>query len=133
MGRFRQLAAIDVLFRALLSGELPATPALPLYFYAGSESSGSRGKRFEFLKAHFDQIVSQLPNGPFPATSQLPYVGSGFCDTQSKADLKAYFEPRLEKLNGAPRILAQVLESIDQCIAVKAVQEPNVAAFLKGN
>src|SRR4051812_27748420 len=86
---------IEALFQGLLSGELPVTPASALYFLAGRESRGTLGKRFEFLKAHFDQVVSQVPAGMFSLLAELPKVGEGFCDAQSRSDLKTYFEPRM--------------------------------------
>jgi alanyl aminopeptidase len=116
---------------ALLSGKLPATPASYLLFNAGRDSSAARGVRFEFLKAHYDRIIELLGESLFSGKSQLPSVGAGFCDPQAKIELERYFEHRVDKLLGAPRVLAHVLESIDQCIAIKSVQEPSVTAFLQ--
>ncbi|HEX4773846.1 MAG TPA: M1 family metallopeptidase [Bryobacteraceae bacterium] len=128
---FRDPQAIRTLFEAVLSGKLPATPASYLLYYAGRDSSDSRGVRFEFLKAHYDRIVELLGESLFSGKSQLPNVGAGFCDPQAKIELERYFEHRVDKLLGAPRVLAHVLESIDQCIAIKSVQEPSVTAFLQ--
>jgi alanyl aminopeptidase len=128
---FRDPQAIRTLFEALLSGKLPVTPASYLLYYAGRDSSEARAVRFEFLKAHFDQILQLLGESAFSGKSQLPNVGTGFCDSQAKIELQRYFEPRVDKLLGAPRVLSHVLEGIDQCIAIKAVQEPSVTAFLR--
>jgi aminopeptidase N len=128
---FRDPQAIRTLFEALLSGKLPITPASYLFYYAGRDSSNARGVRFEFLKAHFDRIVELLGESLFSGKSQLPNVGAGFCDSQQKMELQRFFEPRVDKLLGAPRVLAHVLEGINQCIAIKSVQEPSVTAFLQ--
>jgi hypothetical protein len=37
----------------------------------------------------------------------------------------------VDKYQGAPRNLAQVLEGIDLCVARKAAQAPSVASFLE--
>jgi alanyl aminopeptidase len=128
---FRDPRAIRTLLEALLSGKLPVTPASYLLYFAGRDSSQGHRARFEFLKAHFDRIVELLGDSPFSGKSQLPRVGAGFCDAQEKMELQRFFEQRVDKLLGAPRVLAHVLEGIDQCIAIKSVQEPSVTAFLQ--
>jgi len=45
--------------------------------------------------------------------------------------LEAYFTPLTGKYEGAPRNLAQVLESIDLCVARVSAQRAGVAEFLK--
>jgi cytosol alanyl aminopeptidase len=128
---FRDPQAVRTLFEALLSGKLPVTPASYILFYLGRDSANARRVRFEFLKAHFDRLIQLLGESMFSSRSQLPNVGAGFCDPQAKNELQGYFEPRLDKLVGAPRTLSHVLEGIDQCIAIKAAQEPSVTAFLQ--
>jgi cytosol alanyl aminopeptidase len=128
---FRDPQAIRSLFEALLSGKLPVTPAGYLFFHAGRNSDKTRGVRFEFLKAHYDHVVQLLGESAFSGKSQLPNVGAGFCDAQAKNELESYFDPRLHELLGTPRVLAHVLEGIDQCIAIKAEQEDSVTAFLR--
>jgi len=86
---------------------------------------------FEFVKAHFDEILKDNPNiFGFEFGGMLPRVGQGFCDPASRDQVQAFFGPRASKYSGAPRALAQTLESIDQCIANKAAQGPSVAEFL---
>ena len=92
---------------------------------------GRQFARLKFLEEHFDEIVQLIGEKLFGGKSQLPNAGLGFCDLQAKNELQSYFEPRLAKLTGAPRVLSHVLESIDQCIAIKAAQEPSVTAFLE--
>jgi alanyl aminopeptidase len=128
---FRDPQALRFLLEAVLARKLPVTPASYLFFYAGRNADSTRKVRFEFLKTHFDQIVELLGDSMFSGRGQLPNVGLGFCDAQSKGELRNFFEPRLGQLVGAPRVLAHVLEGIDQCIAIKAGQEPSVTAFLE--
>ncbi len=128
---FRDPKAVETLLQAVLSGKLPLTPASWLFFYAGRESGESRRVPFRFLQAHYEAILKLFADNPIFGKSQLPMVGQGFCDAQSKSELKSFFEPRLAELSGATRILAQVLESVDQCMAIKERQEPSVTAFLE--
>jgi alanyl aminopeptidase len=131
MDTFRDPQAIRLLLEAVLGGKLPVTPAAELFLYAGMNTESTRRVRFDFLKAHFDKILQLLGDSTFSGRSRLPNTGLGFCDLQSKKELQSYFEPRLKQLLGAPRVLAHVLEGIDQCVAIKAAQEPSVTAFLK--
>jgi alanyl aminopeptidase len=128
---FRDPKAVRLLFEAVLSGKLPVTPASYLFFFAGEGSTESRNIRFQFLQANYAAILKLFGDNPFAGKPQLPMVGQGFCDSQTKTELKSYFEPRLPELTGAKRTLSNVLEEIDQCIAIKERQEPGVRAFLE--
>ena len=87
---------------------------------------------FNFLKAHFDEIVAKRPTGGgFDFGSEFPRVGASFCDAHSRAELQSFLGPKIDRFSGGRRVLDQTLESIDVCIAQKAAQEPSVVAFLK--
>lgn len=130
MFRFRDPKAVDVLLEALVSSKLPATPASWLFFSAGQGSAESRNVPFRFLQAHYEAVVKLVGDDLFAGKSELPMVGQEFCDATSKSELKSFFDPQLPELTGATRTLAQVVESIDQCIAIKERQEPSVTSFL---
>ncbi len=87
---------------------------------------------FEFMKAHFDELAAKRPTGGgFDAGATFPQVGDGFCSAERRQALQDFLRPRVDKFTGAPRALSHVLESIDDCIAVKAAEEPSVVEFLK--
>ncbi len=131
MQSFRDPGAIKAGMQAVLSGQIPMIQGFALLF-SGQGSGATRKLPFEFLQEHYDQIVKERPTGGgFDFGSVLPEVGASYCDLQSKQQLQAFFEPRVENFTGAPRALSQVLESIGVCIAEKAAQEPGVEAFLK--
>ncbi|HTU44338.1 MAG TPA: M1 family metallopeptidase [Bryobacteraceae bacterium] len=131
MQRFRDPAAIEAGMQAVLSGEIPFMEGAGLLF-AGQIFEKTRVLSFNFLKAHFDEIVAKRPTGGgFDFGSEFPRVGASFCDAQSREELQSFLGPRVGQFTGAPRVLDQTLESIDNCIAQKAAEEPSVAAFLK--
>jgi alanyl aminopeptidase len=87
---------------------------------------------FEFVKANFDAIAAKIPAGStFGFGDSLPFVGSNFCDERSAEELKAFFDPKVDRFAGTRRNLAQVLEGIRICTAYKAAQQDSVADFLK--
>jgi alanyl aminopeptidase len=61
----------------------------------------------------------------------LPEAAHGMCSLEARDQVAAFFKPRIAGFTGAPRILAQVLEEIQVCAAVKAKQGPDVAQFLQ--
>jgi alanyl aminopeptidase len=131
MSRFRDAAAIQAGMEAVLSGKIPFMEGLGLLFSGQGEQS-TRSMALDFMKAHFDEIAAKRPTGGgFDAGAVFPQVGATYCSAAQKEQLQDFFQTRVDKFTGAPRALSQVLESIDDCAALKAAEEPSVEAFLK--
>lgn len=131
MFSFRDPAAIDLGRQAVLSKKVTLADGYVLLF-GGLLYSATSKMPFEFVKAHFDEIMKDHPTiFGFDFGSRLPQAGSDLCDSASRSELQAFFEPRVPNYTGAPRALAQVLEGIDLCIASKTAQQPGVTEFLK--
>lgn len=52
-------------------------------------------------------------------------------DAAHRADASAFFGPRAKNVDGAPRVLASALESIQLCEASHKAALPGLEAFLK--
>jgi len=92
----------------------------------------TRAAPFEFVKANFEAIAAKIPAGStFGFGAFLPFVGVSFCDERSAKELKAFFEPRVDRFAGTRRNLAQTLESIRVCAAYQGAQQDSVTEFLK--
>jgi alanyl aminopeptidase len=118
--------------QAVLTKKVALTDGFLLLLAPGQGYSETRRMPFDFLKAHFDEIMKDKPSiFGFDLGSFLPRVGQSFCDTGSRQELQQFFGPLVDKYTGAPRRLAQVLEGVDLCIASKKAQEPSVTAFLE--
>jgi alanyl aminopeptidase len=133
LASFRDPAAIQAAEQAVLTGEIPMVQGGGyLLLSAGQGWAKTRHMPFEFLRAHYDEILKDRPTGGgFDFGGILPRVGQSYCDAPSRDALKAFFEPRVDKLTGAPRTLSQVLEGIDVCIAQRKAEQPSVEAFLR--
>jgi alanyl aminopeptidase len=128
---FRDPAAIQTGMQAVLHADIPFMQGERL-LYSGQHWPSTRKLAFNFMKDHFDELAAKRPNGGgSDAGAQFSRVGASFCDSESEDELKNFFEPRVSKFVGAPRVLAQTLEGIKSCIANKAAQEPSVEQFLK--
>jgi alanyl aminopeptidase len=89
-----------------------------------------REDAWEFVKSHYDAIVARVP----PETlGNLPAYANGFCDPTRRAEIEAFFAPRVASLPGGPRNLSKTLERIDQCVAFRKAAEPEVRAFLSSS
>jgi cytosol alanyl aminopeptidase len=132
MYSFRDPAAIELGMQAVLAKRVALSEGYPLLF-AGRENPSSNKVAFEFVKVHFEEIVRDHPRmlGTIDFGSLLPQVGSGLCNNVSRSEFQAFFGPIVSSYTGAPRMLAQVLEAVDLCIASKAAQQPGMTEFLK--
>ena len=131
MSSFRDPAAIELGMKAVLNGDVPFLEGAALLF-SGQSQDSTRKLPLNFLKAHYDEIVSKMPTGGgFDFGSVLPEVGGSYCDAASRDELKTFLAPKVDKFVGAPRALDQVIEAIDLCTAIKAAQGPSVEKFLE--
>jgi alanyl aminopeptidase len=129
LGLFPEPALVERALPLFLSSETDARESDAILFAASGEP-GSRQLVWDFVRAHYDEIVARLPR---EETSVMPLLAGDFCDAEHRREIAEFFRDRIEKLPGGPRRLAQTLETIDLCIASRAVQEPSVREFLKGS
>jgi alanyl aminopeptidase len=92
----------------------------------------TRRMPFDFVRRNLDALLKTLPREVgADYAAYLPRVGSGFCTASDRAELEAFFQPKVEQYSGGPRTLAQTLERIDLCIARRQALGPSLADFLK--
>ena len=132
MTSFHDPDAINAGFQAVLSKTIPLVDGFALLLSAGQSYPDTRKMPFQFIQAHFDEIMKDHPSvfgndvGSF-----LPFSGGSFCDAASRGELQSFFGPKVDQYAGAPRNLAQALEGIDLCIARKTAQQDSVRVFLE--
>ncbi|CCF68906.1 hypothetical protein KOJCDNHJ_01590 [Xanthomonas citri pv. punicae] len=86
----------------------------------GHSNERSHDSMWAWFTANFDRIVQR--SGSFDGGG-LPALGaSGGCSVEEADRLDAFFKPRLAKLSGADRGLAQTGETIRLCAALKQSQ-----------
>ena len=84
-----------------------------------TETEAGRQARREWLDKNFEAIQSQL--APGGATLVYGYAG-GMCSEAEAATVEPKFAERLRNLEGGPRTLAQAIEGIKLCAALKDKQ-----------
>jgi len=89
MTAFRERAALELGMQAVLAKQVALADGFPLL--VGSSTAPVSGTvRFHFVKANLDELMEDHP-AVFGRDlgMLLPYVGFGFCDTASRAQLQA--------------------------------------------
>jgi len=127
LGLFQDPEIVNTALPLALSGEFDVRESLGILF-APSERRQTRDLAYDFVKRNWDLMVAKLPTD---TGAYAPYVAAGYCDAEHRKDAESFFTGRSTKFTGGPRVLAQVLEGIDLCIAYKNAQEASVTEFLK--
>jgi hypothetical protein len=94
----------------------------------GFQNPRTRTMAYNFVKEHYDAISNKLPE-PYRAYMAFTFVA--LCDDAKKKEIEEFFKPKIEKLDGGPRVYAQALEQLSLCSAARKAQTPGVVAFLK--
>ena len=84
-----------------------------------TETAAGRQARREWLDANFEAVQAQL--APGGASLVYGYTG-GMCSEAEAVTVEPKFAERLRTLEGGPRTLAQAVEGIRLCAALKAKQ-----------
>jgi alanyl aminopeptidase len=127
LGLFQDPAIIKIALPIVLSDEFDNRESLSIVF-ACAERRQTRGFAYSFVKQNWDDLIAKLPTDTGAST---PYVAAGYCDAEHRQDAANFFSGRSTKYTGGPRILTQVLEGIDLCIAYKNAQQASVTEFLR--
>ncbi len=93
-------------------------------------ANSARGDRlFAFLQEHWAELFQRVPDAS-TGGGTLITMGTGFCSAEDAARVEQFFNAHMADLR-APRVLAQTLEGIRGCAALRAAQGPALEAFLK--
>ena len=85
---------------------------------------------YAWLLEHTDEIISKITGGL--ATRIIPSLGSSFCTVERANDWQAFVTDHAEQMPGYERTLAQALENVHLCAALReASSDELVAAFEK--
>jgi len=86
-----------------------------------------------FFREHQAEIMKTMPQdgtaGPF---ARISGVFTASCRAEQRAVVTAYVQQTFGVLPGGKRTVAQNLEQMEQCIARRAVLEPELSAWLAG-
>jgi aminopeptidase N len=125
LGSFRDPALVDRGLKRALTGDLRSQD-MAIYLSQFFANPDARDRAFAFVVENWAALAPKLTI--FGADTYLIRSMSNFCDAESRDRVKAFFTEH--KLPAAERTLDQTLETINNCIALREKQAPNVAAWL---
>ncbi len=122
-----------VLVKTLQNAGLDGTFKQSEFRGIGSRQMGRQATTeltFAWLLENTDEIVSKVTGGL--ATRIIPSLGSSFCTVERANDWQAFVTDHAELMPGYERTLAQALESVHLCAALReASSDELIAAFEK--
>ena len=97
------------------------------------ETEANRALAEAFYRAHGDELTKRLPKDEVTGTlAGQVHLFTGACDGKTRDDRAAEVTKRFANEPGGARVVAQAIEAMDQCIATRAVLEPEVRGWLGG-
>ena len=127
MGAFEDPKIVDQAMALVLTDEFELRESIGL-LQGGFANRKTRVTAYNFVKEHYDAISEKLPLAYRP---YMAYTVVALCDEGRRAEIEAFFKPRIEKLDGGALVMKQALEGMSLCAAQRKAQQPGVTAFLK--
>ncbi|HSK05553.1 MAG TPA: M1 family aminopeptidase, partial [Kofleriaceae bacterium] len=104
-----------------------------MWMLYGARTQANLAVAQQFFRDHAAAIMKRVPSAetatPFARMSGL---FTATCRAEERDAVAAYVKATFAPLPGGPRIVRQNLERMDQCIASRALLEPEVKAWLEG-
>jgi alanyl aminopeptidase len=126
LGKFRAPALAERARELAISGDFEVREAARVLFDQMSEPT-QKSAAWAWYRKNLDRIVKVAPRG---GGAYMALVGNSFCDAEARKQFVETFEERNKKALGGPRVYAQVLERIDQCIAMRQAHGPALAKLI---
>lgn len=127
LARVEDPALVRKLQAALLEGKFQGSEFLGIVFRQMMREATTE-LTHAWLVENYDDIIEQLPDS-YRARA-LPAFGSAFCSAERADEWQAFIEARAEQLPGYERTLAQAIETVRLCAALREAKATElVAAF----
>ncbi len=127
LARVEDPALVGKLQAALQEGKFEGSDFLGIVFRQMVREATTE-LTYEWIRESYDEIIELLPDS-FRARA-LPAFGSAFCSVERADEWQAFIEARADQLPGYERSLAQALETVRLCAALREAKAAElVAAF----
>lgn len=116
----------SIIDELLLSDRIRSNEATRLIAWF-MENPDYREYTWDWLKNHLDMFVKRYSS--FSAEGVV-LLGGYFCDEKSRDGMQAYYHSVQDKIPGAPRRIAETMETVNQCIAMKTAYSDDWAELM---
>ena len=131
LGAFRDKGLVERNLKLFLAGTFDMRLAIGLIFGAQATPELAR-LPLDFVEANYDAIVAAMPRAVgSDYAAYLPQTAGFACSAEEAQEVQEFFGPRMTKVTGGPRNLAQLMESIKLCEARKKVQQPDLIQYFE--
>lgn len=113
----------------LLDPQLRAREPTTIAFALAARASQRRAT-FDWFKTNHEAFIGRIGHFGY---RWLPRFGAGFCTPAERDELKAFFTPMLNRLDGADRTLAETLEGIELCAALTEAKRVEAGQYFSKN
>jgi aminopeptidase N len=103
------------LFEMILDPALRDNEASAMFFGL-ARLPNHRDQAWAWLKENINAFLTRIPTW---RRGRAPEVASDWCDVTKIDELKAFFAPIIDGFEGGPRLLAETIEKIELCQALK--------------
>jgi cytosol alanyl aminopeptidase len=105
-----------------------------MWMLAQNSDTATLPTRQAFFKTHQAELLKRLPAIDDTGTSIYAFATpfSSDCDAARRDELAAFIKDTFSKIPGAPRLITQLTESLDRCIATHKLLDPEVRGWLGG-
>jgi len=110
-----------------LTGQMRTGELRYVYQYMEAEPV-ARAQFWSWFKSNYAALLARLsPMG----MGRAPGILANACDSAARADVEAFFRPKVPQLSGTQRTLALAEEQIDRCIAFKSARGAEVESAIR--
>jgi cytosol alanyl aminopeptidase len=130
LGGVRSLERYQRALALTLDPAIDARETDGVFFSASTDAA--RDAAESFFDSHFDELMKRLPSeSTTGSATHYISVYTGACSAVRRDEVIAKVQKRFGKLEGADREIAQAIEAMDQCIAIRKRDEPQLKAWLQ--
>ena len=122
--RFKAPALVLRTLNYAVSGEVRNQDSWILIAILLSQRQTS-AQAWTWVQANWDKVKAQLTTS---SGTQLVASTGSFCSARERVEVQTFFTNH--KVDASERALAKALDSIDECVRLRAAQEPNLHAWL---
>jgi alanyl aminopeptidase len=83
-----------------------------------------------YLRDHLQQLLERFPDNGDERAADLAWAFFGGCDAGKRDEIAAFVNQTFGRFIGSQRVIAQGLEDLDQCIAIRRLLGPRIEAWL---
>nr|WP_158945651.1 M1 family metallopeptidase [Granulicella sp. S190] len=125
LARFRDSSLVSRTLDLIASGEIRNQDSWTMLTTL-LRNRETRDQAWEYVRHHWERVQAQLT-----VSSGAEVVGAtgSFCTVKRREEVDEFFS--VHKVEAAERTLAKAVDSINDCIELRAVQEPKLHAWLK--